>query len=153
MAVTAACASGGVTDVQTGTPGAPGGAPPASTAPAATTSAAELPVEVTRVRAFVRDGRVQAFVEGGLGDGCTRLQPITQQRTGNTIDISVRSRREGEICTMIFQYVNEWVALDGPFEPGSYTVRANDQTVQFRVVAAGSGIRIDPDPGALPRVE
>jgi hypothetical protein len=58
-------------------------------------------VDVTRVRAYMKDGRLQAFVQGELGDGCTRLERITQSRAGNSIDITVTSKREGEVCTMI----------------------------------------------------
>src|SRR5262245_35510855 len=35
-------------------------------------------VEVERVRVFVKDGRVQAFLQGKIGDGCTKLQPMSQ---------------------------------------------------------------------------
>jgi hypothetical protein len=40
-------------------------------------------VNVTRVRAFIVNDRLQAFVEGEIGDGCTALHSITQERSGN----------------------------------------------------------------------
>jgi hypothetical protein len=119
--------------------------------PSGVTSSAGGDVKVTRVRAFIKDGRPQAFVEGELGDGCTALDSVSQRRRGNNVDITMRFRREGEVCTMILQFVNQWVPLDGPFAPGEYTVRANAQTVQFRLVAGDGGLRIDPDPGPLPQ--
>jgi hypothetical protein len=133
------CAGDGI-EPQTGLPNAPSGQTPVV-----------RDITVTRVRAFIRDGRPQAFVEGELGDGCNALQAITQRRSSNTVDLNVTYRRQGEICTMVMQYVNEWVALDGRFGPGEYTVRANDRAVQFRLVMDGSGLRIEPDPGPLPR--
>jgi hypothetical protein len=107
---------------------------------------------VTNVRAFIKDGRVQAFVQGELGDGCNSLQGLRQQRTGNTVNITVPYLRQGETCTMIFQYVNEWVPLDGDFTPGDYDIRANDASVHVQIVRAGNGdLKIDPDPGPVPQ--
>jgi hypothetical protein len=109
-------------------------------------------VNVTRVRVFMKDGRLQAFIQGELGDGCTSLEPIQQRRSGDTLDIVVKSRREGEVCTMIMQFVDEWVPLDGSFAPGDYTVRANTAVTSFRLVRDANGdVRLDPDPGPLPR--
>lgn len=133
----AACAS----ELPAGIPGAPSGLP----------SPVESNVTITRVQAFVKEGRIEAFVQGELGDGCTSLQSLKQRRTANTVEITVTSRRQGEVCTMIMQYVNEWVALEGLFGPGDYSVRANARTVQFRLVADAAGLRIEPDPGPVPQ--
>jgi len=108
-------------------------------------------VNVTRVRAYIKDGRLRAFVQGELGDGCTRLDRITQSRAGNSIDITVTSKREGEVCTMIFQYLNEWVPLGGAMTTGQYVVRANKAEKRFELVRDATGaLRIEPDPGPLP---
>ncbi len=127
------------------------GALPVPGGPSAVTSPTGGDVRVTRVRAFIKDGRPQAFVEGELGDGCTALDNVSQRRRGNDVDITVRFRREGEVCTMILQFVHHWVPLDGPFTPGDYTVRANAQTMQFQLMAGDQGLRIRPDPGPLPQ--
>jgi len=143
-AATAACGSDGSlsADGQAGLPTSPSQVAPAPGN-----------VEVSRVRVFVKDGRPQAYVEGTLGDGCTRLLPVTQQRAGSTFHISLSSVREGEVCTMILQLVNEWVPLEGLAAPGTYQVRANAATVAFELVADGDGqLRIEPDPGPLPTV-
>ena len=126
----------------------PGGIP---SAPSRPPSSVAGHVNITRVQAFIKEGRIQAFVQGELGDGCTSLQSVKQRRTANMVEVTVTSRRQGETCTMIMQYVNEWVALEGPFGPGDYSVRANTRTVQFRVVAAETGLRIEPDPGPVPQ--
>jgi hypothetical protein len=108
-------------------------------------------VEVERVRVFVRDGLPQAYVEGPLGDGCTRLLPISQQRVGSTIALTVSSVREGEVCTMIMQFVNEWVPLHGIDTPGTYVVRANKASIEVQLVRGGDGgWRVEPDPGPAP---
>jgi hypothetical protein len=108
-------------------------------------------VEITRVRVFIRDGRPQAYVEGNLGDGCTRLLPITQQRVASGVNITLSSVREGEVCTMIMQLVNDWIPLAGIDAPGSYTVRANRASIAFQLIAGPDGqLRVDPDPGPPP---
>lgn len=110
------------------------------------------PVRVTRVRVFMKEGRPQAFVEGEIGDGCSHLDSIAQTRTENAVAITATLRRQGEVCTMVMQYLNRWVPLDGSFAPGEYIVRANSASVAFRLVADGGGaLRIDPDPGTPPQ--
>lgn len=108
-------------------------------------------VPITRVRAFIKDGKPQAFVEGEIGDGCNSLQGVNEKRTKNAFDISVTFRRQGDICTMQMQLLNQWVPLSGTFEPGEYTLRVNDMTQVFKLVSGASGLRVDPDPGPLPQ--
>lgn len=122
------------------------------TTPSQTGPAVEGQVNVTRVRVFIKDGRVQAFVQGEIGDGCTTLQGVTQRRSGNAIELTATFRRQGDVCTMIMQLMNEWVVLNGTFEPGEYTLRANARALPFRLVrGAGGDLRVDPDPGPLPQ--
>lgn len=110
-------------------------------------------VHVTRVRVFIKDGVPHAYVEGDLGDGCTRLLPITQQRIGSTVQLTVSSVREGEVCTMIMQIVNQWVPLTGVDTAGAYVVRANRSSVEFTLVAGPDRVlHISPDPGPVPVV-
>jgi hypothetical protein len=130
-------------------PGSANGAAP--TSPSQQGSAAQGNVKVDSVRVFIKDGRVQAFVRGDIGDGCTRLQPMAQTRNGNEINVNVSSIRQGEVCTMIMQLLNGWVPLTGTFEPGAYTVRANGATAAFVLTRDSSGQwAISPDPGLLP---
>ncbi len=99
----------------------------------------------------MKEGRPQAFVEGEIGDGCTKLESITQARTGNVVTLAVTSVRQGERCTMIMQLLNRWVPLDGVSAQGDYAIRANSARVDFKVAAASDGtLRIEPDPGPLP---
>jgi hypothetical protein len=130
-------------------PGGPNTGSP--TSPSQQESAGQGNVKVDSVRVFIKDGRVQAFVRGDIGDGCTRLQPITQSRDGNAINVTVSSIRQGEVCTMILQLLDGWVPLTGTFESGAYTVRANAATTTFTLTRDGSGgLSISPDPGPQP---
>jgi hypothetical protein len=131
--------------------GGPSNGSGAPTAPSQQESAAQGNVKVDRVRVFIKDGRVQTFLQGEIGDGCTRLQPMAQTRSDNTINLNVSSIRQGEVCTMIMQLLNGWVPLTGTFEPGTYTVRANSATATFTLTRdSGGQLTISPDPGPLP---
>jgi hypothetical protein len=108
-------------------------------------------VAITRVRVFVQRGRPHAYVEGDLGDGCASLAGITQRRAGNVVTMTFTARRDGKTCPQQPQRLNAWVALDGPFTPGVYAVRANATTAHFRLLSTGRGeLRLDPDPGPPP---
>ena len=75
-----------------------------------------------------------ARVRGVVGDGCSSLLPITQQRDGNHITLTIqRQRPAGAICIQIATLFDETVPLEGPFPPGSYQLSANDVTVGFDV--------------------
>ena len=150
MALGVACAVGGCATSRGSENGGALGTSP--TGPTQIGQDGRAPVRVTRVRVFMREGRPQAYVEGEIGDGCNRLDSITQERAANDVAITATLRRQGEQCTMIMQYLNRWVPLDGSFAPGEYVVRANSTAVTFRLVAGGEGaLRVEPDPGALPQ--
>ncbi len=140
--LSAACSSSG-----TGINGGAG----APTAPSGLNPGATGEVTITRARVFIRDGRPQAFLEGEIGDGCNSLQPLAQQRDGNTIDVSVTYRRQGEVCTMIMQLLHQWLPLEGDFAPGAYVLRVNDRRVPFQIAGAEGRLRIEPDPGPVPQ--
>ncbi len=126
-----------------------GGSP---TSPSQADSSLQGNVDVTRTRVYIKDGRLQAYIEGPLGDGCTVLQPVRQQRTANTIVLTVSSARHGDVCIQVLKLMNEWVPLDGPFPPGEYELHANRTSLPFRIVrGADSQLRLDPDPGPPPQ--
>jgi hypothetical protein len=73
-------------------------------------------------------------VQGVLGDGCTTLGAISQQRTGNTIEVTIATNHSGaEVCTMIAQLVDKTIKLEGDFPAGEYVVRVNGVEQQFRI--------------------
>ena len=120
------------------------------TGPAGLQSGTSL-VDVTRVRAFIKDDTPQVYIEGNIGDGCTALSEITQSRQNNTVVITVPSTLTDGPCVQSFALLNRWVLLQGPFAPGAYIVRANTASQEFRLIAeAGKPLRVDPDPGPLP---
>jgi len=86
-------------------------------------------VTIDRVDLVVMESnppRVQAHIVGYLGDGCTTLAGITQQRDGNTITITVKAVHSGaEVCTAIAPVIDQRVMLEGTFTPGEYTVIVN----------------------------
>ena len=128
--------------------------PNGPTAPSRVGADSERLVEIDRVRVYMKDGRLQAFVEGTLGDGCTSLKAVTQTRAGNEVRIRLTSVRVGEVCTMILAYLKRLVPLEGIFPPGSYTVRANQRSSRFQLVVDPSGnVAIEPDPGPLPEID
>src|SRR5262249_24813100 len=131
-------------------PAAPSSGTPSAQSPSAQSRGAE--VKVTRVRVYIKDRRLQAFVQGELGDGCTKLDRVTQRRRGDSaVDITVTSKREGEVCTMIPQFLKEGFPQDGVFKIEDYRVTAKNAEVFFRLVVSERGpLRSEPDPGPFP---
>jgi hypothetical protein len=121
MLVLSACGTGGGT--------APGG-----TAPGGTQDGL---LQVDNVEVQVAESappQVSARVQGTLGNGCYSLGQITQQRNGNTIEVTITTKHSGaEVCTMIAQMVDETIRLEGDFPSGEYTVRANGVEKTFMV--------------------
>ena len=89
-------------------------------------------VEVRVAESFPPQVFVQ--VRGTLPDGCTSLGSISQQRTGNTITITIATVHSGaEVCPMIAQVVDKTIRLDGTFTSGEYIVRVNGVERTFRI--------------------
>lgn len=89
-------------------------------------------VEVTVAESF--PVQVIAHVRGFLGDGCTSLGAITQERTGNTIKVTIAATHSGaEVCTMIAPMVDERISLEGEFPAGEYVVEVNGVATTFQV--------------------
>jgi hypothetical protein len=97
----------------------------------------EFPIQVSSVDVQVRGSapaQVGVAIEGTIGDGCTRLERIEQERAGNAVSVRIVGQHSGEpICTMIAQLYRDNVGLDGTFEPGSYTLDVNGVVREFVV--------------------
>ena len=110
-----------------------GAAIPSQPAPAGR----DFPAQIDSVSVEVAESfpvQVFAHIQGTLGDGCTSLGAITQQREGNTIEVSVNAHHSGaEVCTMMAKFIDERVQLDGTFPAGEYTVRVNGVETTFTV--------------------
>ena len=79
--------------------------------------------------------QVHLTVKGYLPDGCTFLDEIKQERTGNEIVVTVTTRRDAEaMCTMALVDFEERVSLNVYGLPaGEYTVKVNDAATSFRL--------------------
>jgi hypothetical protein len=78
--------------------------------------------------------QVKARVQGTIGDGCSELESVTQERTGNEITITILRRRPKDaFCTQIAKLYDETLTLGGEFPSGSYVLRVNDVEKTFQV--------------------
>lgn len=88
-----------------------------------------VPVQIDTVTATILESspvRLQVRLQGYLGDGCTSLGEIAQERDGNTVSITVTGVHSGaEVCTTIAQILDETLTFDGPFAPGEVVVQVN----------------------------
>lgn len=94
-------------------------------------------VTIERVEFVVLESyplQVQAHITGYLGDGCTTLTGISQQREGHVITITVKAIHSGaEMCPAIAPMLDQSVMLEGSFTPGQYTVIVNGTAYQLTV--------------------
>ena len=73
------------------------------------------------------------YIKGGLTDSCTTFHDLTEERSGNTIDIEVTTQRPKEaMCAQVYGFFEQNVALGSDFTSGkSYTINVNDKTTSF----------------------
>ena len=91
-------------------------------------------IEVQVQQAPTGQGIVGVAIEGIVGDGCSRLERIEQNREGNWINIRIVGFNSGDpVCTMIAQTYRDNIPLSGAFDPGSYVVDVNGTVREFRV--------------------
>lgn len=92
------------------------------------------PIHQVEIR-FAESSPVQVFVyvQGGLSDGCTTLKDIKTTRQDTIIDIAVTVQRPlGQICTTIYGYFEQNVALGTDFISGNtYHLKVNDVARNF----------------------
>lgn len=79
------------------------------------TGAAEVPVEV--------------LIKGAFPDACTELSSVSQGRAGNLIRVELDMRRpQGVLCASVVRPYRFYLALEGTYEPGHYSLRINERT-------------------------
>ena len=87
------------------------------------------PIQIERVDVMILESappQVTARVQGVLGDGCAVLHSVAQQRSGNTITVTIlRERPKDAICIQIAKLYDEVIRLEGQFPPGDYVLRVN----------------------------
>ncbi|MFA7297890.1 MAG: hypothetical protein WC211_12020 [Dehalococcoidia bacterium] len=88
------------------------------------------PIEALSVR-IAESSPPQLFVDvtTGLPGGCARFDSAVATRTDAVITLTMwNSMPTGPVaCTAIYGYMRHTIAL-GAFEPGTYTLRVNDQS-------------------------
>jgi len=88
------------------------------------------PIVIESVDVLVMESappQVSVHVKGVIGDGCSELHSETQQRTGNTVRLTIlRARREEAICIQIARLYDQVIRLTGTYPAGSYTLHVND---------------------------
>ena len=87
------------------------------------------PIQVDRVDVLILESsppQASAHVLGVVGDGCASLHSVRQERSGNTVTVTIlRQRPRMAVCTQIALLYDEVIPLDGQYPPGAYVVRVN----------------------------
>ena len=79
--------------------------------------------------------QISAHVTGVIGDGCATLHSVEQQRSGNTVTVTIlRERPAQAVCTQIAKLYDDVIRLDGQFPAGSYLLRVNAFEKAFSIL-------------------
>ena len=82
---------------------------------------------------------VELLVKGSFPDSCTRLHSLTQERTGNIVNIALDMRRpRSAICASVVRPYRFYVELEGQYSVGNYTVKLNETVRTFTIRAGDS---------------
>ena len=79
--------------------------------------------------------QISANIKGTVSDACTKAEPVTQERDGNTFHITVGATREaGAMCAQVITPFETSVAIDAVgLKAGTYTVEANGVSTTFEL--------------------
>ncbi len=77
--------------------------------------------------------QVFVYIKGGLSDGCTTFYEMTEERSGNTISITVKTQRPKDaICTQVYGYFEKNLNLGTDYISGqTYTIKVNSEVISF----------------------
>jgi hypothetical protein len=93
------------------------------------------PIPVESVEVLVQETsppQASAHVRGVIGDGCSSLHSVDQQRTGNTVVLTIlRQRPANAICIQIARLYDDTIRLEGTYPAGKYVVRVNGTETSF----------------------
>jgi len=93
------------------------------------------PIQVDSVEVLVQESsppRASARVRGVVGDGCSSVHSVEQERSGATVTLAIlRARPVDAFCTQIALLYDETIPLEGSFPPGRYVLKVNDREVAF----------------------
>ena len=94
------------------------------------------PIQVESVDVRVLESfppQAVAHVRGVLGDGCSEFHSLRQDRSGNTVTVTIlRQRPRDAICIQIAKVYEENVRLEGDYPPGRYVLQINGIVTRFR---------------------
>jgi inhibitor of cysteine peptidase len=103
------------------------------------TSADDLvvePIQVEEVDVLILESfppQAVAHVRGILGDGCSEFHSLEQERSGNTVTVTIlRERPRDAICIQIGKLYEERIPLEGQYPAGQYVLHVNDVVTRFR---------------------
>ena len=93
------------------------------------------PIQVESVDVLILESfppQAVAHVQGILGDGCSEFHSLRQERSGNTITVTIlRQRPRDAICIQIGKVYDENIPLQGQYPPGRYLLRVNEVVKRF----------------------
>ena len=94
------------------------------------------PAPIHEVRVAIAESyppQVMVYIQGGLSDGCTIFHELKTERSVNTVNIAVTTRRpKNAMCTQVYGYFMQNVNLGSDFVSGkTYTIKVNDKTTSF----------------------
>lgn len=96
-----------------------------------------VPHVINSVEVFILESfppQISLGVIGYQPDGCAFPVQVTQVREGNTITVNIfRELPPGVMCTMQVIEYQSTIKLDGTFDPGTYTIIVNNQTVSVTI--------------------
>jgi hypothetical protein len=77
--------------------------------------------------------QVFVYIKGGLSDGCTTFHETTEERSGNIINITVKTQRPKDVeCTQVYGYFEKNLNLGTDFISGqTYTINVNNEVISF----------------------
>jgi hypothetical protein len=88
------------------------------------------PISIDSVDVLVMESsppQVSARVRGVIGDGCSELHSVRQERSGHIVRITIlRQRLEQAFCIQIARLYDEVLRLEGTYPPGRYVLYVND---------------------------
>ena len=93
------------------------------------------PIQIDSVDVLVLESsppQASAHVRGVVGDGCSSLHSVVQERSGATVVVTILGQRPADaVCTQIAKLYDDTLRLEGTFPPGRYALRVNDLETTF----------------------
>ncbi|NND72333.1 MAG: hypothetical protein HKN43_12235 [Rhodothermales bacterium] len=78
--------------------------------------------------------KVELLIKGSFPDSCTRLHALTQERSGNIVNISLDMRRpRSAICASVVRPYRFYMELEGDYAAGNYTIKLNEAVRTFTI--------------------